>query len=115
MATRKPMHRGKKKRSLLAELEEGFRALRDHREGRITLREFPAPLVLPPIDGDFIVKAREARGMSRPVFANRLGISPRSLERWEQGLSAPPSSVATLILLVAKYPDTLDRLASLAA
>jgi putative transcriptional regulator len=106
--------RSEKKRSLFAEIEEGMLALKAHREGKITLREHTVrPLVLPTIDGSFIQKVRDARGLSRAAFAHKLGLSPRSLERWEQELSAPPAPVAALILMAAKYPDTFDRLAAL--
>jgi len=40
-------------------------------------------------------------------------MDPRSLEGWEQGKSEPPAPVAALILLAAKFPDTIERLASL--
>ena len=105
---------GKKKRSLFAELEDGMIAVKAHREGKITLREHTIrPLVLPTVDGSFIQKVRNARGLSRAAFAHKLGLSPRSLERWEQELSPTPAPVAALILMAAKYPDTFDRLAAL--
>lgn len=103
-----------KKRSLFAELEQAMGDVKAHREGRVTLREHTVrPLALPHVDGDFIVETREARGMSRAVFAMKLGLNARSLEGWEQGKSEPPAPVAALILLAAKFPDTFDRLASL--
>jgi len=52
--------------------------------------------------------------MSRPAFAYRLGVNPRTLERWEQGRSKPNDQAAALILLVRKYPDMLARLEELA-
>jgi len=52
--------------------------------------------------------------MSRPAFAYRIGVNPRTLERWEQGRSKPNDQAAALILLVRKYPDTLKRLQQLA-
>ena len=53
--------------------------------------------------------------MSRSAFAHRLGVNPRTLERWEQGRSKPNDQAAALILLVRKYPDTLARLEAVAA
>jgi putative transcriptional regulator len=53
--------------------------------------------------------------MSRPAFASRLGVNPRTLERWEQGRSKPNDQAAALILLVRKYPDTLERLKAIAS
>jgi putative transcriptional regulator len=51
--------------------------------------------------------------MSRRVFAFKLGMNPRTLERWEQGRSKPNEQAAALIWLIRKYPDTLERLKSL--
>jgi transcriptional regulator with XRE-family HTH domain len=51
----------------------------------------------------------DALKMSRQVFAFKLGVNPRTLERWEQGRSKPTEQAAALIWLVRKYPDTLKR------
>jgi putative transcriptional regulator len=47
------------------------------------------------------------------VFARKLRINLRTLEKWEQG-RAKPNPQAALVLLVRKYPDTLARLDELA-
>ena len=36
-----------------------------------------------------------------------------TVERWEQGRSSPPESVAALILMAQKYADTIKHLAAL--
>lgn len=64
----------------------------------------------PKIDADTIRKTREELHMSRKVFALKLRISPRTLEKWEQGETIPNDQAAVLILLVHKYPDTVKRL-----
>jgi len=58
---------------------------------------------------------REKLNLSRPVFAHELHVSPRTLEKWEQGLTKPNDQAATLIMMVRKFPDTLQRLKQLAA
>jgi putative transcriptional regulator len=55
-----------------------------------------------------------ARG-SRAVFACRLRIHQRTLEKWEQGRAKPNPQAAALVLLVRRYPDTLARLDEVAA
>ncbi len=105
-----------KKRDVFGELMEGVRAMRSHRKGRITLRSQQVPaLSLPRLDERLIRATRERLHMSRTAFAHRLGVNPRTLERWEQGRSKPNDQAIALILLVRKYPDTLSRLESLAA
>jgi putative transcriptional regulator len=105
-----------KKRSLFRELMSGVEAMREHRKGRLTLRTHQVdPIALPALDPDVVRATREALHMSRQVFAFKLGVNPRTLERWEQGRSRPNEQAAALIWLVRKYPDTLERLASLSA
>lgn len=104
-----------KKRDLFGELMEGVSAMQAQREGRITLRSHQVErLSLPRIDQQIIRSTRERLHMSRPAFAYRIGVNPRTLERWEQGRSKPTDQAAALILLVRKYPDTLKRLQRLA-
>ena len=115
MATKKRVV-ARKKRSLFRELMSGVEAMREDRQGRITLRTRAVePITVPPIDGDVVRETREALKMSRHVFAFKIGVNPRTLERWEQGRSKPNEQAVALIWLVRKYPDTLKRLASLAA
>jgi putative transcriptional regulator len=102
------------KRSLFRELASGVRAMREHREGRLTLRTHRVePIALPPLKPKLVRETREALQMSRQVFAFKLGVNPRTLERWEQGRSRPNDQAVALIWLVRKYPDTLERLESL--
>jgi putative transcriptional regulator len=101
-------------RSLFREIASGVGAMRGHREGRLTLRTHRVePIALPPLKPKVVRETREALRMSRQVFAFKLGVNPRTLERWEQGRSKPNDQAAALIWLVRKYPDTLERLESL--
>ena len=103
-----------RRRSLFRELMSGVSAMREHREGRLTLRTHRIdPITLPPLKPKLVRETREALRMSRQVFAFKLGVNPRTLERWEQGRSKPNDQAAALIWLVRKYPDTLERLESL--
>jgi putative transcriptional regulator len=105
---------GKKKRNLFSELMEGVDALGKQRAGLLTLRTHHlTPVALPPMNANLVRETREALNMSRQVFALRLRVNPRTLERWEQGRSKPNEQAAALIWLVRKFPDTLERLASL--
>ena len=102
------------KRSLFGELMAGVEAMRQHREGRLILETHRVePITLPSLGPKLVRETREALHMSRQVFAFKLGVNPRTLERWEQGRSKPNEQAAALIWLVRKYPDTLERLASL--
>jgi putative transcriptional regulator len=104
------------KRRIFDELMEGVHAMRQHREGKITLRtHHVATTPLPKVDARLIRDTRDRLGCSRAVFARKLRINERTLERWEQGRGKPNPQAAALVLLVRRYPDTLDRLDKLAA
>lgn len=104
------------KRNLFGELMEGVNAMKDHREGKITLRTYKLePPPLPKVDSKIIKDTRKKLRCSRAVFARKLRVNERTLEKWEQGRARPNPQAAALVLLVRKYPDTLDRLEKLTA
>ena len=104
----------KQKRKLFDELMEGVDAMQQQREGKITLRSHEVE-DLPPleVDADLIRDTREQMHVSRAVFARRLRVSTRTLENWEQGRARPNAQAAALILMVRKFPDTLEKLGEL--
>lgn len=65
---------------------------------------------LPKVDAQFIRDTREKLDCSRALFARRLCMNERTLEKWEQGRAKPNSQAAVLLLLVRHFPDTLERL-----
>lgn len=104
------------KRRIFDELVEGVAAMKAHREGKITLRSYKVEAApLPKVDSRFIRETRLKLRFSRAVFARKLRVNERTLEKWEQGRARPNPQAAALMLLVRKYPDTLGRLDELAA
>jgi putative transcriptional regulator len=101
----------KKKRALFDELIEGVSAMGAHRKGKLTLRTHRLDArPLPRVTAALVRDTRERLNMSQRVFARKLRVNPRTLERWEQGRSKPNDQAAALILLVRRFPDTVDRL-----
>ena len=97
--------------NILGELMEGVAAMKDHREGKLTLRTYKIEATpLPKVDSKLIRDTRRRLRCSRAVFARRLRINERTLEKWEQGRARPNPQAAALVLLVRRYPDTLERL-----
>lgn len=101
-------------RDLFAELSEGMDALADARQGKRTLRthalEFrPAPNITP----QELIRVRKSLKISRALFAVYLRTNVRTLENWEQGRAKPNAQAALLINLVKRYPDTVQRLATI--
>ncbi len=101
------------KRNVFSELTEGFDALTAEREGKITLRTHPVkrkPAAA--VTAKELVSIRQRLKLSRAVFARYLRTNERTLENWEQGRAKPNAQAALLIRLVARYPDTVKRLAA---
>ena len=103
----------KPKRDVFADLTEGMTALAESRLGKRTLRthavEFkPAPTVTP----KELIRVRGTLNMSRALFAAYLRTNVRTLENWEQGRAKPNAQAALLINLVKRFPDTVERLAT---
>jgi putative transcriptional regulator len=104
-----------KKRDIFGELLEGIAAMKDDREGKITLRHYDVePTPLPKMNSKLIRDTRKRLRCSRAVFARKLRINERTLEKWEQGRAKPNPQAVALLLLVRKFPDTLERLEALA-
>lgn len=100
------------KRNIFAELVEGFEALAAEGEGKITLRTHSIERkAAPKVTAKELVRVRKKLNLSRAVFARCLRTNVRTLEGWEQGRAKPNAQAALLIRLVAKYPDTVKRLA----
>ncbi|MDP3719468.1 MAG: transcriptional regulator [Acidobacteriota bacterium] len=102
------------RRDLFAELSEGLTALATARQGKRTLRTHaveyrPVPNLTPRELG--VIRGRLK--MSRALFAAFLRTNVRTLENWEQGRAKPNAQAALLIHLVKRFPDTVERLATI--
>jgi putative transcriptional regulator len=109
MTARKPP-----KRNIFSELMEGVDAMKEHREGKVTLHthKLPAVEIKESPGAEFFVAVRKKFNVSRSVWANMLRVSPRTVEKWEQGGQVSPLA-ATFVELVSQYPDTIERLQTL--
>jgi putative transcriptional regulator len=102
------------KRNIFSELMEGLDAMKEHREGKVTLRthKLPVAAIEESPGAEFFVAVRKEFNVSRSVWANMLRVSPRTVEKWEQGGQVSPLA-ATFVELVSHYPDTIERLQTL--
>jgi putative transcriptional regulator len=102
------------KRDIFGEMMEGVAAMKNHRQGKLTLRSYKIDVTpLPKVDSKLLRDTRKKLRCSRAVFARKLRINERTLEKWEQDRAKPNPQAAALVLLVRKYPDTLARLDAL--
>jgi putative transcriptional regulator len=103
-----------KKRNLFKELEQGLKEVSAHKKGKVSLRTHAlASKPQPTVNATLVRDTRERLNFSRAVFAARLRVKLRTLEKWEQGTTVPNDQAAALILMARKYPDTLKRLSEI--
>ena len=101
------------KRNLFDELKVGLEDARRYEEKKLTLKTVTLPPREPKLLSAETIRAiREKYNMSRALFARHLHISPRTLEKWEQGTARPNEQASTLLALTDRYPDMLERLRS---
>ena len=92
---------------------------KDARDRRLALKQQlrdydSVRAAMPQIDAQFIKDTRKKLRCSRALFARRLWMNERTLEKWEQGRAKPNGQAAVLLLLVRNFPDTLERLRRIA-
>lgn len=81
------------------DLLESVRQMRCGQAARVTR------VKLPPA-----AEARAKVGLSQQDFARLLGVSPRTLQDWEQGRREPTGAAKTLLRLAATHPEVLLEL-----
>ncbi len=88
--------------------------LADHYEGKrkLTLRTFTAAKPAPRFTPDAIARLREARNLSRPVFAQILNVPSVTVRKWESGERKPSGAALRLLEIMQRQPDALLRLAA---
>ncbi len=84
----------KKTRDVGAEILQGLREIKQGHVGRV-------------INVPDVAATRQKTGLSQARFAQLLGVSPRTLQDWEQGRRSPSRAARTLLLIAAKNPKAL--------
>jgi len=88
----------KAKRDVGQEILDGILEIKRGETGRVT--QVPS-----------VASIREATGLSQARFAQLLGVSPRTLQEWEQGRRAPSGAARTLLLIAHRNPRILLEVA----
>lgn len=57
-----------------------------------------------------VTQARAKSGLSQSQFAHVLGVSPRTLQEWEQGRRTPSGAAQSLLTIVAKRPEVIREI-----
>lgn len=88
-------------RDVVQELLDGIREIKALKAGKAKLRtqnlkEPSAPQVI-----------RNKLGLSQEAFTGLMGVSPRTLQDWEQGRRKPQGPAKALLRIVEKHPEVL--------
>jgi putative transcriptional regulator len=81
------------------DLLESVKQMRLGQAARVTKVEVPAA-----------AEARARVGLSQQQFAGLLGVSPRTLQDWEQGRREPTGAAKTLLRVAVSHPEVLLEL-----
>jgi len=99
---------------IFSELMTGMQELKDHHEGKITLKRDKvtkrAPVTIAPQE---LRDVREKLNRSQAVFAHYLHTGETTWQNWEQGRARPNAQAVLLIRMVQQNPETLKTLAQL--
>ncbi len=77
------------------------------REGMAILRGEGTPSRVFVAKNPDVVGIRTQCRLSRQEFANRIGVSVRTVREWEQGKRAPRGPARVLLEVAAKYPEAV--------
>lgn len=100
--------------TLYEDLLEGLTAMKEHLEGKRTLRTetLSRPETLH-ISADEVKAIRARLNLSQAVFAQRLRTSIKTYQGWEQGKSTPNPQATILLRLVEQSPQVFEQIAHL--
>lgn len=88
-------------RKIGKEILEGIQEIKAHKAGKAKLR---ARELKEPSSAQDI---RTKLGLSQEAFAGLIGVSPRTLQDWEQGRRKPQGPAKALLRIVEKHPEVL--------
>jgi len=92
---------------------QGLTEAVDYQQGKIHARK--TRLTIKPVDifsNDDIKQIRQRTGLSQVMFAGSLGVSPKTVEAWENGRNKPEGTSRRLLEIVRDDPGFLKRFQS---
>ena len=101
-------------RDIFSELMTGMQELKDHQDGKITLKTYKVskrePVTIAPQE---LRNVREKLNLSQAVFAHYLHTGETTYQNWEQGRAKPNAQAVLLIRMVQQKPEIQQALSQL--
>jgi putative transcriptional regulator len=89
---------------------QGLTEAENYQQGKINARK--TKLTIKPVDTfntSEIKRIRQKTGLSQVMFAGSLGVSPKTVEAWENGRNKPEGASRRLLEVVRDDPGFLRR------
>jgi putative transcriptional regulator len=96
--------------SVYESIVQGLNEAAAYQQGK--LKAGRTRLSIKPVDDfntDDIKKIRRKTGLSQVLFAGSLGVSPKTVEAWENGRNKPEGASRRLLEIVRDNPEFLAR------
>ena len=96
--------------SVYQSIMQGLTEAEAHQQGKIKARK--TKLTIKPVDTfntTEIKRIRQKTGLSQVMFAGTMGVSPKTVEAWENGRNKPEGSSRRLLEVVRDDPGFLQR------
>lgn len=62
------------------------------------------------VNNEFVKKLRKRLGMSQSIFATVLGVTKKTIEKWEQGVNPIKGCAARLLHIINNQPTIIDQI-----
>ena len=89
---------------------QGLTEALDYQQNKISVRK--TKLTIKPVENynkDEIKQIRQKTGLSQVIFAKLLGVSPKTVEAWENGRNKPEGASRRLLEIVRDDPMFFKR------
>ena len=89
---------------------QGLTEAVDYQQGKINVRR--SKLAIKPVasySNDDIKQIRRRTGLSQVLFAGSLGVSPKTVEAWENGRNRPDGASRRLLEIIRDDPSFIQR------
>jgi putative transcriptional regulator len=96
--------------SVYESVMQGLSEAVDYQQGKITACK--TKLTVKPVssfNNEDIKQIRKRTGLSQVMFASSLGVSPKTVEAWENGRNKPEGTSRRLLEIVRDDPGFLQR------
>jgi len=96
--------------SVYESIMQGLNEAVDYQQGKINARK--TKIAIKPVDSfnnKDIKQIRQRTGLSQVMFAGSLGISPKTIEAWENGRNKPEGASRRLLEIVRDDPNIVKR------